>query len=334
MTHDQSLTIFMTLPIRIELPNQLQGGPVNTYLFPKPEPVLVDTGAKVDWSLLQEGLAAHGFSAADLSRVIITHAHVDHFEAASLIAAESDAQIWVSEVAYDWVARPQELWAQRIAFYRGVFLPQTAVPPQMVAIILNYMQTTAATCDPIPANRLVTFPANGQISLSGMDWQVIHTPGHASHQTIFYQPETRRLLSSDMLLQRTPTPVVEHPPNGRQRIPALPQFVNSLALVAGLDVDIVYPGHSEPFRNYREIIQKQQTRIKQRKAECLDWVRQGCDTAVAITGQMYANRPATIMFAGLWMVIGYLDLLLAENAITVQEIDSVLYYSARGSSES
>ena len=43
------------IPIRIELPNQLQGGPVNAYLFPKPEPVLVDTGVKADWALLQDG---------------------------------------------------------------------------------------------------------------------------------------------------------------------------------------------------------------------------------------------------------------------------------------
>lgn len=322
----------MTIPIRIELPNQLQGGPVNAYLFPEPEPVLVDTGVKADWALLQDGLAAHGFSVADLSRVIISHAHVDHFEAASLIAAASDAQIWVSDAAYDWVARPETLWPKRIAFYRDVFLPQTAVPPQMVEIILNYMQTTAATCDPIPAGRLVTFPVDGQLEIGGMIWQVYHTPGHASHQTIFYQPETRRLLSSDMLLQRTPTPVVECPPNGHpraggDRIPALPQFLNSLALVEGLDVDIVFPGHGEPFHNYREIIRQQRARIMQRKAECLDWMRQGHDTAAAITQQMYANRPATIMFAGLWMVIGYLDLLLAENAITVQEIDGVLHYT-------
>ncbi len=315
------------IPIRIQLPNQLQGGPVNAYLFPEPEPVLVDTGAKVDWPLLKDGLAAHGFSVADLSRVIITHAHVDHFESASLIAAESEAQIWVSEVAYDWVARPQALWPQRIAFYRDVFLPQTAVPPKMVEIILTYMQTTAATCDPVPADRIVTFPANGKIHIGGMNWQVYHTPGHASHQTIFHQPQTRRLLASDMLLQRTPTPVVECPPDGIQRIPALPQFLDSLALVEALDVDIVFPGHGEPFSNYRDIIQQQRARIMQRKAECLDWVRQGYDTAVAIAQQMYVNRITTIMFAGLWMVVGYLDLLLAENTITAQEIDGVLHYT-------
>jgi glyoxylase-like metal-dependent hydrolase (beta-lactamase superfamily II) len=316
----------MTLPIRIQLPNQLQGGPVNTYLFPEPEPVLVDTGVKADYAVLQDGLAAHGFRVADLSRVIITHAHVDHFEAASLIAAESDAQIWVSAAAYDRVATPQPLWQQRIAYYRDIFLPQTAVTPEMAEIILTYMQKTAATCDPVPADRLVTFPVDGQLTFGGMDWQVYHTPGHASHQTIFYQPQTRRLLASDMLLQRTPTPVVECLPDGQQRIRALPQFIDSLALVESLDVDMVFPGHGEPFTGHHQLIQQQRARIEKRKAECLDWVQQGCDTAVAIAQQMYANRPATIMFAGLWMVIGYLDLLLAENAITVQEIDGVLHY--------
>lgn len=316
----------MSLPIRIQLPNQLQGGPVNAYLFPEPEPILVDTGVKADYAVLQEGLAAHGFRMADLTRVIITHAHVDHFEAASLIAAESGAQIWVSDAAYDRVATPQPLWQQRVAYYRDIFLPQTAVPLEVADIILTYMKTTAATCDPVPADRLVTFPVDGQLEIGGMDWQVYHTPGHASHQTIFYQPQTRRLLAADMLLQRTPTPVVECPSDGQQRIPALPQFLDSLAFVESLDVDMVYPGHGEPFSDHRQLIQQQRARIQKRKAECLDWVRTGCDTAVTIAQKMYANRPATIMFAGLWMVVGYLDLLLAENAITVQEIDDVFYY--------
>lgn len=319
----------MSFPLRIELPNPLQGGPVNTYLFTEPEPVLIDTGVKSDWVKLQEGLAAHGLRVADLAHVIITHAHVDHFEAASLVAAESDAQIWVSDVAYDRIATPQRLWQKRIAYYRDMFLPQTAVPPEAVEAILTYMKSTAANCDPVPADRLVIFAANGRIPIGGAEWQVFHTPGHATHQTIFYQPETRQLLASDMLLQRTPTPVVECPPDGSQRIPALPHFLESLTLVENLDVDIVYPGHGEPFTHYRELIQQQRSRIERRKEECLACVQQGCDTAVAISLHMYANRPTTAMFAGLWMVIGYLDLLLAENAISVQEVAGVLRYSAK-----
>ena len=35
-----------------------------------------------------------------VSRVIITHPHVDHFGQAGLIAAHSDAQVWVSSLGY------------------------------------------------------------------------------------------------------------------------------------------------------------------------------------------------------------------------------------------
>ena len=201
----------------------------------------------------------------------------------------------------------------------------------MVTVILDYMRATAATCDPVPRERLVTFPVDAVLHVGGRPWQVYHAPGHTYHQTIFYQSQTRQLLSADMLLRRTPTSVVECPPDGRQRVPGLPQFLESLALVEGLAIDVVYPGHGEPFSDYRQIIRQQRARIMQRKQECLDWVRQGYDTAVALAQKMYADRPTAVQFVGLWMLIGYLDLLLADGMIEVQAIDEVLHYVPTGS---
>ncbi|MCP4427269.1 MAG: MBL fold metallo-hydrolase [Chloroflexi bacterium] len=315
-------------PIRIEIPNALQVAPVNAYLFIEPEPVLVDTGPKSDsdWAALQAGLAAHGLTVADLSRVIITHPHVDHFGQAAPIAAHSRAEIWVSELGRGWLTDPAATWAKRIAYYEDYFLPKTGMEASAAEMILRYMRMTAATCDPIPAARLVTFPVDGAVEMGGRDWQVLHMPGHASHQTSFYQPETRRFLAGDMLLQKTPTPVVERPSSGKKHVPGLPQFLDSLDRVEVLEIDMVYPGHGEPFQDYVAVVQRQRERILQRKEECLACMREGCDTAVSLVDHMYSNRHAAIQFAGLWMVIGYLDLLQADGLIVVEEVDGVLHY--------
>ncbi len=318
-------------PFRIQLPNAHQVAPVNVYLFLEPEPVLVDTGpkSKEDWAALEAGLAAHGLTVADLSRVVITHPHVDHFALAPVIAANSDAAIWISELGYDWLTNPAEMWEKRISYYRDYFLPRTGVSEQMIAMTLQYMAKTAASCAPTPIERVTTFPIGGEIPIGGQNWQVVHMPGHASHQTSFYQPETRHFLAADMLLQTTPTPVVERPPSGKQHIPGLPQFLDSLDKVEALDIGMVYPGHGEPFVDYRAVTQRQRARILQRKAECLACVQEGCDTAVSLVQQMYANRPPAIQFAGLWMVIGYLDLLIADGLIEPREVDGVLHYIAK-----
>ncbi len=322
---------FMPAPIRLQLPNERQVAPVNAYLFTKPEPALVDTGtnAAADRSALQAGLAANGLSVSDLKRVIITHAHVDHFGQAASIAANSSAEIWVSELAYEWLVDTPAMWQKRIAYYQNYFLPRTGLPQTMRETVLNFMAGSAKTAESVPRQRIKIYSMDATLEMGGLDWQVLHTPGHASHQTCYYQPETRQFLSSDMLLAVTPTPVVERPPTGNRHIPGLPRFLDSLDLVESLDIDIVYPGHGQPFSNYREVIARQRKRICQRKAACLAYVRQGCDTAVSLVQKMYADRPVTIQFAGLWMVIGYLDLLIADGRVSTQEIGGVIHYRAR-----
>ena len=96
---DAGFDLNNTQPIRIALPTGMQVGTVNVYLFTDPEPILVDAGIKSaeSWDALQEGLANYGLTVMDLSRVIITHAHVDHDGQAGTIVTNSDADVWISD---------------------------------------------------------------------------------------------------------------------------------------------------------------------------------------------------------------------------------------------
>jgi len=155
---------------------------------------------------------------------------------------------------------------------------------------------------------------------------VLHMPGHASHQTCFYQPETRQFLSADMLLPKTPTPIVERPPDGKTHRPSLPIFLESLDRCEALDIETVYPGHGEPFGDHRFLIQKQRNRIHKRKQQALTLIQQGHQTPSELVDIMYARYPVQSRFAGLWMLIGYLDLLLAEEKIRQREVNGVWHY--------
>ncbi|MBK8985741.1 MAG: MBL fold metallo-hydrolase [Chloroflexi bacterium] len=320
-------------PIRLELPTGLDVGPVNVYLFRQPEPVLIDAGLKspASWEALQFGLAEHNLTVMDISRVIITHPHIDHFGQAGTIAAHSDADVWICELGADWLRDTAVMWQQRMAYFRDAFLRRVGLDDDTAALIVLGMTAVAAQLDPIPPERLHTFPANGLLQLGGLPWQVIHTPGHASAQTCFYQPDTKQLLSADHLLQTTPTPVVERPLCDEERIPALPQFMQSLDRVAALDIEAVFPGHGRPFGprfnlDHHTVIHKQRQRIQQRKAECLTHIQQGAHTPAALVDKMYAHHPPQFRFAGLWMLIGYLDLLLADGAIHQETISGVWHY--------
>ncbi|MCL4263723.1 MAG: MBL fold metallo-hydrolase [Anaerolineae bacterium] len=319
-------------PIRIELPTPFDVGPVNVYLFTEPEPVLVDTGVDSDdsWAALQAGLAAHGLAVADLQRVIITHAHVDHLGAAARITAHSNAQIHIADLGYEWLATPKHKWEQRIAFYRDYFLAPCGLSPQAQQMVIAYMTYAAESSTPVAPERIQTFRAGDQLAMGGLDWEVLHMPGHASHQTCFYQPTTRQFISADMLLHKAPTPIVEEPPDGETRRPSLPLLLDSFTAVAKLDIAIAYPGHGALIHNPQEVIQQQRQRLQVRKLETLDHIRQGCQTVIELVNAMYAHYPENARIAGLWMVVGYLDLLKAEGAIEEQEIGGVWRYVVKG----
>ncbi|MCP4358264.1 MAG: MBL fold metallo-hydrolase [Chloroflexi bacterium] len=315
-------------PKRLELPTPFAVGSVNAYLFSEPEPVLVDTGVDSDesWAALEAGLMEHNLSMADLQRVIITHAHVDHMGAAARIIANSQAQIWIADLGYDWLIEPKRKWEARIAYYRNSFLAQCGMSPETQQMVLAYMNFAAESSTPVAPERVTTFNVGDQISLGGLDWEALHMPGHASHQTCFYQPDTRQFISADMLLHKTPTPIVEAPPDGKTRRPSLPTYLQSLTRIEGLALENVYPGHGRVITAPYPLIQKQRQRIHKRKNETLALIQQGHQTVHELVNILYSHYPEQARFAGLWMLVGYLDLLKAENAIEEQEIDGVWHY--------
>lgn len=315
-------------PVRIELPTPFDVGPVNAYLFPAPEPVLVDTGVDTEesWQVLVEALAAHGLAVADLQRVIITHAHVDHFGAAARLAAHSQAQIHIAGLGADWLLHPRQKWGQRIAYYRDYFLAACGLSPAGQQLVVAYMTAAAENSPPVAPERVTTFAIGAQLPLGGAGWQVLHMPGHAYHQTCFYQPETEQLISADMLLHKTPTPIVEAPPDGRTRVPALPVYLDSLARVEALALAQVYPGHGRVITNPYALIQQQRQRILERKEEAYSLIQEGHATLMALVNIMYAHYPENARIAGLWMLVGYVDLLQAEQRLQAWLVDGVWHY--------
>lgn len=317
-------------PIRIELPTGLDVGSVNVYLFPTPEPVLIDAGVDSDesWAALQAALAEHGLTAADLHQVIITHAHVDHFGGAWRVAHHGRAQIYVADLGYDWLVDPRQQWLQRTNFYADEFLAQCALSGPLQQMAAAYMQWQADTAVAIDPSRVTPFYVGDWLQMGGLPWQVLHMPGHASHQTCFYQPQSQQLIAADMLLHKTPTPVVEDPPPGQPRQPALPIFLESLARLEALPIQIAYPGHGREITEPLPLMQQQRARIHARKNETLALIQQGNRTVADLLEKLYGHYPVQTRLTGLWMLVGYLDLLKAENRIVEEVIDGAWHYTA------
>ena len=318
-------------PQRIELPTGLPVGTVNVYLFTHPEPVLVDTGVKSAESkaALQAALRNFNLDVGDLAKVVITHPHIDHFGSAGWLAQHSNAQFFIFELGLPWLLDFATVWRQRFDYYANDLFPRMGLPPEIGDPIIDYYLSIKDAYDPLPPERAVALQDGDLLAMGGADWRVVYTPGHTYTQTCFYQPETRQFLAADMLLSIAPTPIAAPPPSGQtQRVPALPQFMRSLEIVEALDIHQVYPGHGDPFTNHRAVIQRQRNRIQQRKQETLELIQAGKRTMASLLMALYAHYPPRYRFAGLWMLLGYLDLLKAEGLVVEIEVDGVWQYDS------
>ena len=314
-------------PIRIELPTIFQMKTVNAWLFKEPEPILIDCGEKTEacWNALLAGLQEHGLQVSDLSKVIITHGHLDHMGMANKITENSKAQIWVSEYVYDWAVQLEEMLGRRSAAFTEVFSEHVDDPQALNNTPFGY-ERLAPMWDEIPKERLEVFAPDGQLELGGAIWEVLHMPGHCINQSCFYQREQRALLSADMLLSMIPIPIIDaglEAPYSRTR--SLLMLTASYRKLLNYPIDIVYPGHNEPFTHARELIDNQLQRIERRKLICLDFIQQGHGDLMELLHLIYPNRihPGTY-----FMTVGFLDILLEEGKIQREMRGSKYFYTA------
>lgn len=303
-------------PHRIELPTIYGMQTVNAYLFLKPEPVLIDCGegGEQSWEALTSALSQYGLKAGDIAKVIITHAHVDHMGGLAEFCRNSDAEVWVSDLVYDWAVNVEEMRRQRVDVIDRAILdlhsdPQSQLRQMLMAVYKGFGNNWTS----VPEGRVRRFGLNEDLNMGGRTWQTLYMPGHSSTQSCFFDQGSGELLSSDMLIRITPTPVIEaNPTPPYQRIPSLPQMLDSYEKIRQLKIQTVYPGHYESFGAAHDLIDKQVSRIHVRKEQCLDLIRGGTGDFMTLLQQMYGKR---MTLPAVPMLLGYLDLLMAEDKI-------------------
>lgn len=320
----------MNRPIRIELPTVFGMKTVNTYLFTEPEPVLIDCGEKTEasWKALQQGLKKYNLQVEDIKRVIITHAHVDHMGMAGKIARESSAEVWVSDLVYDWAIDVASMWNSRGALI-GQTIQEALSGLDNLEMFLQYVKTFAVKTleiwDNVPSKAIRVFPITGSLEFGGKNWKILYTPGHSNTQTCFFNEKDGQFLSADMLLKKTATPVIDMDQSDPgKRMNSLAKMLESYQKIAALKITEVYPGHYEPFENANEVIKNQVDRIHLRKEQCYTLIENGKHSFAELFSEMYHNNwnlPA------LSMLFGYLDLLEDEGRITTSLINGKRYYS-------
>jgi glyoxylase-like metal-dependent hydrolase (beta-lactamase superfamily II) len=281
--------------------------------------VLVDTGigGKGRMRQLDLALAQAGFAVEDVSLLLCTHSHTDHYGLAAPIVERAGCELWMHP-AWEHVRLivddPDAALEHRIEVAR-----QSGVPP---AALARYRQLREESdevgIDALEAPDRDLVPGVELETDHGI-WQTYETPGHAPSHVVLHQPERRLLLSGDHLLGRT----VLFFDHGHTPDP-VGEFLASLDRIEPLGVDLCLPGHGRPFRDpgqkiadAREQVGEMEARVRKALA---GEERTGFEIVAELLGPENLERPVSAWM--LQIVLSVLDhMALAGEAAELEGSD-------------
>jgi glyoxylase-like metal-dependent hydrolase (beta-lactamase superfamily II) len=234
---------------RIALPvgvNAVQS--VNCYVLPDGDrATIVDCGiwlpAAPDGGLaaLESGLQGAGYALRDISRIVVTHAHIDHYGLTGRLMEVTGAELLMhtmTDLDCEKYRHPDTAKARRRDTYadHGVSEAERTDLADHLTRWMPYLHSV------VEASRRLR--GGEQLTIGGEVWDVVHTPGHSLGHVCLHSPARGILLSGDHLLPGITPPVTFE--RGFDADP-LRSYLDSLRRIADLRPSRVYPGHGSPF---------------------------------------------------------------------------------------
>lgn len=304
-------------PFRIEIPLGIMFQTVNCYLIPGEQLTLIDCGlySEENWDLFQKKINDLGYQIKDIEQVIITHEHSDHIGLLPEIMAHSNAIVRAPKVIEGWFSQPTEMKKRQGDFNKKIF-STVGFPQKIYNQVLQFVEMTKLGRQIQEMDRIHFYEAGDFLRIGNTEWEILNTPGHSLTQYVFLQKQEKRIFGSDMLLPIAPMPILMENPNKKDEpVQPLIDLLHSFERLKKYNIQTVYPGHGETFQDANQMIDKQLARIQMRKEECYEAIKNGLISPYQINRKMYPYQFIPPDFSGMYMILGYLDLLQNEGRI-------------------
>lgn len=273
------------LQVKVPVPFSLKW--VNSYLIPEEQGyTLIDPGLRTDEAIQvwDKVLQHHNLKWRNVTRIILTHQHPDHYGLAGYVQERSGAPVFISRRAHDYAIR---LWGEKSEFGEQLqaLYAKHGMPIQHREAIAQNLETFVEMVSPQP--EVTYIEAGDQIIIGGMSWVLIDAPGHANGQLCFYQKERKWMVCGDQVMPHI-TPNVSIVP-GEDGDP-LEAFLGSLQELAHYEVQLAFPGHRDPFTDFHgRILELQQHHIR-RLDKMVRMLEEEPRTAYGMCEALFGNR--------------------------------------------
>ena len=317
--------------LKVPIPNSpLQA--TNIYLLQGDKSfTLIDTGwdSKTAFNSLNRQLAEVGVGFRDISQIIVTHAHLDHYGLTEKIKQVSDAKILMHQ-AEGVVLRSRYAVDKKFLDEVVIWFRLNGVPERMLAAVHGPIRGFGENATVQPDVLL-----NGDETIASGDFnlKVIWTPGHSPGHICLYEPVRKILFSGDHVLPSI-TPNVSLPPNAISN--PLGDYLKSLLTVQKLAVELILPGHEDVFRNLSNRVDEIIHHHEKRSAEILEAMKHTEMTAYQVAnlvtwmpeqgGVKHDDLAPIAKLAAVSETMAHLKVMSVEKKVITSDHDDIVYY--------
>ncbi len=256
--NDASLHALGIHRLEIPVPFLEAGGPANVYVIEDADGrnTLFDTGIGTSDGLaaLRGQASEWGLDLRNLSRIIVSHGHLDHFGNAQLLSEESGAPVFVHDADVDKVLG-EARFGTLLRKHQGYFL-RLGVPADTLALMQAGADRSGNTVRYVERARLRALHDGDALHFRHFDAVVKHLPGHTPGLVCLWAEEPRFFFADDHVLARvSPNPVLDFcQGEGASKFRALSRYLDGARWVRDLEVHAILPGHGPAFTGHRELL--------------------------------------------------------------------------------
>ena len=283
---------------------------MNVFLVALPSGfVLIDCGMETEpaFEALRAAMAERRIEWRDIRQIVLTHMHPDHMGMAAHLLELTGAELAMHQAEADHL-RLVTSGNRRIPWLQEAYT-QSGVPLSLETKMEEHFSTIRESFHPLDPGRL--FAGGEQLETALGPLEVVWTSGHSPGHICLYSRERKLLFSGDQILENITPNIAWHP--GRDM---LAEFLDSLAALALLDIDLILPSHGEPFSGHRAWIAETVGHHQERCDEILNLLVESPRTAHQMVSQMWRRQlsPINHHFA-IFEVLAHLEHLKRQGKV-------------------
>ena len=228
--------------------------------------LLIDTGWDDEaLASLQKQLTKIGIGFEDITQIVVTHSHPDHYGLASRLKQLCGAKLALHYLEIDVIEsryRNESDFLSRLdQWWRVNGVPVTG----LTKFREDFQKITRGFISPVLPD--TTLHGGETIATGVFNLQVLWTPGHSAGHISLYEPNQKILFTGDHILPNITTNIGVGLLLSQSSNSPLDDYIGSLNQIKQLEVNLVLPGHENRFVGLKKRVEALIQHHKQRTAE-------------------------------------------------------------------